>query len=157
MKGSSYYNVNSSDIFGISFFTSNILVLRMSHRICHCCWAIKHALFFSSSKYKQRKIRIYAVVNQVTLHPKEKIYIFVTEGDFTLGGIKVTCLVLLEGFQWVKPWKFAVVISIGQKTKTKKRKKVIKHREKQKFLALGDLMRCTKEVSIEGNSLFLVG
>ena len=32
----------------------------------------------SSTKYKQREIRIYAVVIQVTLRPKEMIYLFVT-------------------------------------------------------------------------------
>ena len=36
-----------------------------------------------------------------------------------------------------------------------KRKKDIKQREKQKFLALGDLVRSSKKVFIEGNSLFL--
>ena len=40
------------------------------------------------------------------------------------------------------------------KAKTKKkRKKEIKQREKQKFLALGDLVRSSKKVFIEGNQL----
>ena len=35
-----------------------------------------------------------------------------------------------------------VVVSIGQKTKTKKKlKRKIKQREKQKFMALGDFLR----------------
>ena len=37
----------------------------------------------------------------------------------------------------------------------KKRKKDTKQREKQKFLALGDLMRSIKKVFLEYNSLFL--
>ena len=39
----------------------------------------------------------------------------------------------------------------------KKRKKDIKQREKQKFLALGDLVRSINKVFIKGNSLFLAG
>ena len=31
-------------------------------------------------------------------------------------------LILFDGFEWVKPCKFAVVVSIGQKVKTKKTK-----------------------------------
>ena len=75
-KESSYYN--SSDISGINFLTSNVLFLRISYRKCHCRCAIKHTSFFLSTKYKQRKISIYAVKNQVTLRPKEMIYMFVT-------------------------------------------------------------------------------
>ena len=36
-----------------------------------------------------------------------------------------------------------------------KRKKDIKQTEKQKFLALGDLVRSSKKVFVERNSLFL--
>ena len=36
--------------------------------------------------------------------------------------LRVTWLVLFEGFEWVKPCKFAIVVSISQKTKTKKTK-----------------------------------
>ena len=37
----------------------------------------------------------------------------------------------------------------------KKRNKDIKQTEKQKFLALGDLVMSSKKVFIEGNSVFL--
>ena len=67
--------------------------------------------------------------------------------------LTVTCLVLFEESEWVKPCKFAVVVSIGQKTKTKKTKERHKVEEEQKFLALGDLARSRKKVFIE--DLFL--
>ena len=57
----------------------------------------------------------------------------------------------MRGFSESKPCKYAVVISIGQK---RIRRKDIKQREKQKFLGLGDLVRSSKKVFIECNSLF---
>ena len=70
----------------------------------------------------------------------------------------VTRLELFEGFELVKPRKFGVVVSIGQKKMKKtKQKKDKKQRDKQKFLALGDLVRSSKKAFIKGNSLFLAG
>ena len=58
-------------------------------------------------------------------------------------------------FEQVKSCKFAVVVSVGQKAKTKKKqKKDRKQTEKQNFLALGDLVRSSNKVFIENNSLF---
>ena len=67
----------------------------------------------------------------------------------------MTWLVLFDEFNWFKPGRFAVVASTDQKTKTKKWKKDRKQTEKQNFLALGDLMRSSHKVFIEGHSLFL--
>ena len=49
------------------------------------------------------------------------------------------------------------MVSIDQKMKTKKTNtnEDKKQREKQNFVALGDLVRSTKKVFIDGNSLFL--
>ena len=48
--------------------------------------------------------------------------------------------------------KFSVVVSIGQKSKIKKKRKDRKQTEKQNFLALGDLVRSSNKVFIESNS-----
>ena len=62
----------------------------------------------------------------------------------------MTWLVFFEEFDCVKPCKFAVRVSIDKKTKTKKTNKDIKQREKQNFVALGDLVKSTKKVFIDG-------
>ena len=69
--------------------------------------------------------------------------------------IKLTWLVLFDGSERVKPCKFAAVVSIGQKTKTKKTKKRQKAGRQKNFLKLGDLVRSNNKVFIEGGSFFL--
>ena len=49
----------------------------------------------------------------------------------------MTWLVLFDWFDSVKPCEFAVVVSIGQKTKIEKMKET--QTEKQNFIALGDI------------------
>ena len=44
---------------------------------------------------------------------------------------RVTCLVLSEGVKWVNPCRFAVVVSVGQKTKTKNDKRQKADKEKK--------------------------
>ena len=60
----------------------------------------------------------------------------------------------------VKHFKFAVVISIGQKLKQKKKKtKRKKHRkrtEKQNFPALGESVRCGNKAFIEARNFLLL-
>ena len=49
------------------------------------------------------------------------------------------------------------VLNRPENENEKKRNKDIKQTEKQKFLALGDLVMSSKKVFIEGNSVFLAG
>ena len=88
--------------FDVKFFILENAILQMPLSLIYQT----HASFFWSTKYTQQIINTlgaYAVVNDATLRPKEMAW-----------------LVLFEGFERVKPCKFAVVASIGQKTKTKK-------------------------------------
>ena len=58
-------------------------------------------------------------------------------------------------FVWVKPCKFAVVVSIGQNIKAKKkRKKDRQQDEKQNFLVLGDLVKSSNKLFIKSQRLF---
>ena len=69
--------------------------------------------------------------------------------------IKLTWLVLFDGSECVKPCKFAAMVSIGQKTKTKKTKERQKTDRKRNVLKLGDFVRSNNKVFIEGGSFFL--
>ena len=86
-------------------------------------------------------------MNQVTLHPKEMILMFVTYGDLvsTFWGVWVSQTLQICGSGFNSP----------EKKKREKRKNDLKQREEQMLLALGDLMRSSKKFFIEGNSLFL--
>ena len=57
------------------------------------------------------------------------------EIDFP-GTFACTWLVLFEGFEWVKPWKFAMLVSISQKTKAKKKAKE-RHKEEGEIKVSG--------------------
>ena len=84
----------------------------MSYHKCHCGdlsnTRVLRLVNKTHATENKHLLGIYAVVNQVTLRPKE---------IFSL--LKVTWLVHFAKCEWVKPCKFAVVVSIGQKTKTK--------------------------------------
>ena len=56
---------------------------------------------------------IYVVVNQVTLRPKKLVICSL---------LRMTRVVLFEESEWAKPFKFGVVVSIGQNAKMKKMK-----------------------------------
>ena len=107
--------VNPSDIFGISFLTSYFLFLRMSYHKFLCRWAIKHM----HPSFGQRNINNgkQGFMREWTWLPYAQIR------WFTCSLLRVTWLVLFEGCEWVKPCKFAVVVSIDQKTKTKKKER----------------------------------
>ena len=73
--------VNASDIFGkffnVKFFILKNVIAQMSLSVIYQT----RASFFWSARYTQRYkhlLGIYAVVNQVSLRPKEIIHIFVT-------------------------------------------------------------------------------
>ena len=120
--------VNSSDILDISFWRQ-ICDSRMPLSVIY----ETSASFFWSAIYTQRKIKT-SLRDLFRLPYAQKRW-------FMFSLFRMTWLVLLEGFEWVKPWKFAVVASIGNERKTKKRKKGRRPTEKQIFPAFVALVR----------------
>ena len=121
----------------LSFLTSNFY-----SRECHttnatvgdlsntCVFLLVNKINATANKHQ---LGIYAVVNQVTLRPKEIIHMLVTQGDLVstfCRGLSESNLANLQ--QWSQQAK---------KRKRKKRKKGKEQAEKQNFLALGDLVR----------------
>ena len=145
LKGSNFCNSKFFRYFWYKFFDIKFFILEnvipqmslwLTYQTC--------ASIFWSTKYTQRKIHllgIYVVVKQVTLRPKKMIHTFVTQLDLVSIFCKVSASQTLRTVE---------VVSKGQK-----RKKDRKQRKKQNFLALGDLVRSSNKVFIEGNSLLL--
>ena len=87
------------------------------------------ASFFWSTKYKQRKINIAR-----DLCDSEPGYLRPKRDDSYVRYLRWFGLVLFDEFEGVKPCKFVVVVSIGQKAKTNKKTKERKKADgKEKF------------------------
>ena len=69
--------------------------------------------------------------------------------------LRKTWLVLFDWFEWVKTCRFAVVSKQAKKKTRKKQKRNQNQTQKRKFLVLGDLVRSSNVIFIEGHSLFL--
>ena len=104
--------VNASDIFG-RFFWRQIFYSREFHTTNATVGDLSNTrvLLLVNKIYaleNKHLFGIYTVVNQVTLRRKEICSLRRWLYQY-----------LLQGFEWVKPCKFVVVVSIGQKVKTK--------------------------------------
>ena len=115
-KGQIITIVNPSNIFKVFWhqtfnswecYTTNVTVADLSNM---GILLLVNKIYTTGNKHRQ----ICAGVNQVTLYPKEMTHMCLL--------LRVTWLVFSERFEWVKPCKFAVAVSIGQKTKRIKTK-----------------------------------
>ena len=115
LKGSNLLQKETILIISVSFLTSNFLFLKMSYYKWHCWWSIKH----TRPSFGQQDIHNGKWTSVRDLCSSESGYPTHEKGNSSL---TVTWLVHFVEVWVSQTCKFAVVISIGQKTKTKKTK-----------------------------------
>ena len=116
--------VNSSDIFGMFFYVINVIPqmpLSVIYRT--------HVSFLWSTRYTQRK-----KIHVKNLWSSESGYLTPKKDNsiVTSSSLSVTWLAHFACFELVKPCRFEVVVSIGQKKKMKTKNKKRQKGDRQK-------------------------